>query len=186
MKITDKFLCGSIEATCWREHKDQPPGEKNEVIEIGVVPFALSDLTIRKGVSILVKPVHSHVSKFCTNITTITQELVDTGISFREACKTVEKELHSRDIPWISWGYFDRKMLMMQCEEMKIQYPFGAGHMDLKNKFAIMMGLKNEVRLSTALKMLGMEFIGTRHRSGDEAYNIARVATEMFRRVRGK
>ena len=184
MKLEKHFLVASIETTCWREHKEQPAGEKNEIIEIGVVPLALKDLKIGTPTSILIKPSMSRVSKFCTTITSITPELADTGISFKEACEKMRKDIKSKDIPWISWGAFDPKMLHWQCSDLKVEYPFGAGHVDWKFHFAAMMGLENETNLPRALEILGMKFEGTRHRAGDEAYNIARVVAEMFKRTR--
>src|ERR1700722_11833027 len=81
-----------VEASCWEEPKDQPPGQKNEIIELGLTTVALPDLNISNPVSILVKPTTSKISPFCTKITTLTQELVDTGLPFKEMCeKLIEK-----------------------------------------------------------------------------------------------
>jgi inhibitor of KinA sporulation pathway (predicted exonuclease) len=186
MKLNEHFLCCSVETTCWPSHKDRPPGEKNEVIEIGIVPISLKGLHLGNRTSILVKPITSHVSRFCTSITSITPELAATGISFDEASKRMRKDFKSKDTPWISWGGFDAKMLHWQCGDLKVEYPFGAGHIDYAFHFAVMMGLEHEVSLPKALEILGLKFDGTRHRGGDEAYNIARVVRELYRRVRTK
>jgi inhibitor of KinA sporulation pathway (predicted exonuclease) len=39
----------------------------------------------------LVKPERSTVSEFCTELTTLTQEQVDQGMSFAEACERLQK-----------------------------------------------------------------------------------------------
>jgi inhibitor of KinA sporulation pathway (predicted exonuclease) len=187
MNLSEHFLCCSVETTCWSCHQDRPPGEKNEVIEIGIVPISLRKLSLGEKTSILVKPITSHVSKFCTTITSITPELANTGISFEEATKRMRKDFKSKDIPWISWGGFDARMLKWQCDDLKVDYPFGAGHIDYKFHFAVMMGLDKEVSLPRALEKLGLPaFVGTRHRAADEAYNIARVIRELYRRARTK
>jgi len=183
-QMPDAYLVVDIEATCWEKPKDQPAGETNEIIEIGITQISLRDLTISEPRAILVKPITSKVSKFCTRLTTLTQDQVDTGISFREACEYLIKEMETRKIPWISWGDYDCKQFKYQCDESKAPYPFGAGHWNFKDTFAKMMGLEHDVGLSVALKMMGLEFTGTPHRGADEAFNIAKVAIESFRRMR--
>ncbi|MCG8918037.1 exonuclease domain-containing protein [Actinokineospora sp. PR83] len=73
-----------VEATCWSERP--PPGQVSEVIEIGlsVVDTRTRERVARHGV--LVRPTRSSVSAFCTELTTLTQDQVDGGISWAEAC----------------------------------------------------------------------------------------------------
>lgn len=173
------------EATCWEEPKDQPSGERNEIIEIGITTITLPDLNISNPVGVLVRPTHSKISPFCTRITTLTQEIVDTGVSYKEMCEFLIEKLHTKKIPWISWGGYDRKQIMFQCQSDECPYPFGAGHEDFKQQFAVMMGLKHTVGIVDALKMVGLEYQGTRHRGADESWNIARLMVELYSRVRG-
>lgn len=183
-KMPDVILAVDIEATCWEKPKDQPPGQKNEIIEIGFCPISLRSLEIGEPKSILIKPMMSKVSPFCTKVTTLTQELVDTGISFREACSKLVNEVKTQELFWVSWGDYDRKHLSWQCEETKTPYPFGGGYWNFKDTFAKMICSKN-VSIQDALRLLGLEMIGTPHRGADEAFNIARIIQESFRRIRG-
>lgn len=184
-KVPDTLLVVDVEATCWELPKDQPAGAKNEIIEIGIVPISLADLTIGEPKSILIKPATSKVSRFCTRLTTLTQAQVDAGISFREACKILIDDLDSQKIPWVSWGDYDKKQFQYQCDETKTPYPFGAGHWNFKDTYAKMMGMEHDVSLPIALKVMGLEFTGTRHRGADEALNISKIMIESFRRMRG-
>jgi len=174
-----------IEATCWEHPKDQPAGEKNEIIEIGITAVTLPDLNISNPVGILVRPAHSRVSPFCTRITTLTQEIVDTGMPYKDVCEFLIEKMYTKRVPWISWGAYDRKQIMFQCQADECTYPFGAGHEDFMLQFAVMMGLKRQVHLTDALKMVKLEFQGTRHRAADESWNIARLMVELYSRVRG-
>lgn len=183
-KMPDTLLVVDIEATCWEKPKDQPPGQKNEIIEIGIVPFYLRNLTMGEPLGILVKPITSKVSRFCTRLTTLTQEQVESGISFAQACEFLIEEFDAQSTPWLSWGEYDRKQFHMQCESNKIPYPFGAGYWNFKETYAKMMGLEHDVSLSIALKMMGLEFVGTPHRGTDEVVNICKVMYESFRRIR--
>lgn len=97
-----QILVVDLEATCW-DTPTPPPGQKSEIIEIG---WALVDLrsdppsTIRDG-TILVKPVKSEVSAFCTELTTITSELLEAeGVTIREAFKRLISDVGSQSVPW--------------------------------------------------------------------------------------
>jgi inhibitor of KinA sporulation pathway (predicted exonuclease) len=183
-EVLNGLLVVDIACTCWEKPKDQPPGAKNEIIEIGVVPVVLKDLTIGEPISIFVKPQTSIVNSFCTKITTITQDMASSGMIFRDACKFLIEKLDTRKIPWVSWGNYDKKQFQYQCNEMKCHYPFGAGHWNFENMFTMMMGLQKEVGLKEAVKMTGLKFEGTYHRAGDNALNIAKIMVECYRRIR--
>lgn len=184
-QMPDTVLVVDIEATCWEKPKDQPAGEKNEIIVIGIVPISLKDLSIGEPKRFLIKPTVSKISKFCTRITSLTQEDVDEGLVFKEVCKELIEKNDTQKIPWVSWGDYDRRQFLWQCESFKSPYPFGAGHWNFKETFAKMMGLEHDVSLPIALKLLGMEFEGKHHEGSADAINIARVMIECFRRMRG-
>ena len=85
-KKLDHVLVIDIEATCW-DIGQQPKGEVSDVIEIGVCPVEVGTLTRLEKRSILIRPERSTVSPFCTQLTTLTQEQVDAGVTFADACK---------------------------------------------------------------------------------------------------
>jgi inhibitor of KinA sporulation pathway (predicted exonuclease) len=183
-KTPDTFLIVSIEASCWEKPLDQPIGQKNEIIEIGAAHLSLTKLTIGNSHNFIIKPSKSTISEFCTRITGLTQARVDKGMSFAEACVLLTKKLNSINMPFITYGEFDKKIFKWQCDDMKIQYPFPS-HWDFSQTFAKMMGLEHEVSLPVAMKLMGLEFEGMRHKGRDEAYNIARLMAETFKRIRG-
>ena len=79
----DKIVVVDLETTCWeKRERDQIM----EVIEMGVCLLDIGSSEITDRQSILIQPVYSVVSEFCTKLTPLTQELVETGIGFREAC----------------------------------------------------------------------------------------------------
>src|SRR3954465_14601249 len=85
-KRLDHVLVIDIESTCW-DGGFPPKGETNDIIEIGLTPLELSTGRRLEKRSILVRPERSKVGPFCTQLTTLTQEQVDTGIPFKDACK---------------------------------------------------------------------------------------------------
>ena len=75
MKTTHIINIIDLEATCWKG--PVPEGQVNEIIEIGICQLDVNTGEISKNKGILIQPQRSEVSPFCTELTTITQELLD-------------------------------------------------------------------------------------------------------------
>lgn len=75
----DKVLIVDVEATCWEN--GIPEGQENEIIEIGLCLLDVASWQPQDKRSIIIRPEHSTVSPFCTQLTGITQEQADQGIS---------------------------------------------------------------------------------------------------------
>lgn len=169
-----------IEATCWK--KQPPPGEQNEIIEVGVCVLDVDSGIPAQKRSLLVKPTRSKVSHFCTKLTTLTQEQVDMGMSFADACAILEDEYHTKSRLWVSWGDYDRRMFQEQCASFCVPYPFSDQHMNLKVHFAELQKLTRKVGMARALKMAELPLQGTHHRGHDDAWNIARIMAFLVKR----
>jgi len=186
-KKLDKLVVIDVESTCWE--KNPPPNQNNEIIEIGVTIVSLDNLSIEESADMIVRPHGSKVSEFCTSLTTLTQEMVDEGISFSDACETLREQYRSQERTWASWGDYDRRQFERQCSRKEFsatKYPFGVSHLNMKNLFALALGLDHEVGMSKALEMLNMDLEGTHHRAVDDARNIAKIACEILERNRQK
>jgi len=168
----DKIVVVDIETTCWEKRQR---GQVMEVIEIGVCLLDTGSGEVSGTQSILVKPVYSEVSEFCTKLTTLSREVVDTGIEFREACLKLEDEYQTKERVWASYGDFDRRQFERECRLKNLPYPFGSRHINAKTLFAIKHRLAEEPDMDKALGLLGLELIGTHHRGVDDAYNVARL-----------
>jgi inhibitor of KinA sporulation pathway (predicted exonuclease) len=178
----DQILVIDVEATCWQG--DSPPGQDREIIEIGLCILDVAKLQRGDNPSILVRPVHSTVSDYCTRLTTLTQEEVEGGISLREACDTLRRNYHSRERLWASYGDYDRKQFERECKAHGIEYPFGDGHINVKSLFAVVRHLSGEVPLDKAMAMAGFPLQGTHHRGADDAWNIARLLADILLKAR--
>ena len=67
----DRILVVDAEATCWEG--DPPAGQISEIIEIGLCVLDVATLTRVERRDILVRPVCSTVSPYCSRLTTLTQ-----------------------------------------------------------------------------------------------------------------
>ncbi len=174
----DRVLVIDVESTCWEGNP--PDGEESEIIEIGWCILDARSRQRGESGSILVRPARSRISEFCTGLTTLNQEQVDTGISFEEACRMLRQEKDSRSVAWASFGNYDRKMFQRQCQSTAAPYPFGDTHINVKNLFALMHGLPKEIGMDGAMEMIGIPLEGTHHRGGDDAKNIAAILAMLL------
>jgi len=171
---TNKIAIVDLESTCWdtREESDQ---NTSEIIEIGIVLLNLDTGLVEKSQGILIKPEVSTVSPFCTELTTITQELLDAeGISYASAYDILVDEYDSRNIPWVSWGDYDRNMLQRQSQRYGCDSPMSVDHINAKAMHAKLSKCK-QVGMAKALNLLKIPLVGTHHRGIDDALNITKI-----------
>ncbi len=173
-KKLDKIVVVDIEATCW-EGKN-PDGMENDIIEVGVCLLDVHTGEITNNQGILVKPERSTISPFCTQLTTITPEMVENeGVSFQEALRILKNEYESQSRCWASFGAYDMNQFKRQCEALGRGYPFGPSHINVKTTFALKKKLAREQGMAGALELLNIPLEGTHHRGVDDAKNIAKI-----------
>ncbi|WP_394675298.1 exonuclease domain-containing protein [uncultured Chryseobacterium sp.] len=102
MNTTDHIVIIDLEATCWN---DRPPrGQQSEIIEIGVCLMDAKTGTVLQSEGILVKPRFSTVSPFCTELTSITQQMLDDeGVMLEDAFDILRAEYNSEHLTWASY-----------------------------------------------------------------------------------
>lgn len=169
----DQILVVDIEATCWTG-KVAPHGQKTEIIEIGVCRLDVSKGRVSRD-SLMCRTQLSSVSPFCTSLTGHTQEDVDAGTSFATACVLLQSRYSSRTRSWSSWGLYDRFMLDRQVRRDGVEHPMSGNHINIKNLFSLWRGMREEVGLADALRIMRWDFAGRPHLGRDDAWNAARV-----------
>ena len=181
-RLLDQLLIIDVEATCWEG--SPPADQESEIIEIGICTIDIASGDRLQRQSILVRPEHSIVSPFCTQLTTLTQEQVDEGISFAEACVLLKKQYLSQQRVWASYGDYDRQQFERQCRSYGVSYPFGIRHVNIKVLFALLHALPHDVGMDEALRIVNIPLEGTHHRGGDDAWNIAALASAILKQNR--
>ena len=180
----NSIIVVDVESTCWE--KDPPPDQKSEIIEIGIVLLDKFTGQITQKQGIVVKPVQSEVSEFCTSLTGWTQSQVDAlGIPFADACEKIKKEYQSKSRVWASWGDYDRKMFVEQCKDLGIKYPFTPQHLNVKQAVSFLSDSNKSLGMAEGLQFLGLPLVGQHHKGEDDAYNIACALQEVRKRWRG-
>lgn len=169
-----------VEATCWVG--SPPPGEASEIIEIGLTVVDLNIGERRGRHRILVRPAWSTVSEFCTELTGLTQDIVDQGVSFAEACRLLTAEHRAGTRPWTSWGDYDRHQFGRQCQATGTPYPLSRYHVNAKTVFTKVEGLRKAPGMTRALQIVGRRLEGRHHRGEDDAWNIAALVLHLHER----
>lgn len=182
MRRLDRIVVVDVESTCWE--RESPRGQESEIIEIGACLLEVATLERVERAGILVRPVTSAVSPFCTRLTTLTQEQVEHGIPLEEASRILRERFRTQDRVWASYGDYDRKQFERQCRRDGVAYPFGSAHINVKTLFAVTRGLSLEVGMSEALERLGIPLEGTHHRGEDDAWNIALILGRIIQAAR--
>jgi len=177
------YVIFDLEATCV---KDRKVGFTNEIIEIGAVKLD-EDLHQVDTFQTFIKPtINPHLSEFCINLTTISQQDVDNGVDFAEALQQFAHwiTMETDDIMLLSWGHYDKNQIL---NEAKIKEYYGEinellnFHRSLKHDFAELKK-KKACGMTKALQLLQIEQVGTHHRAIDDALNIA----EIFKAIYGE
>lgn len=176
------LLVIDLEATCSEDNT--VPRHEMEIIEIGAVMLDIETLQPVDEFQVFIKPIrHQQLTPFCTNLTSITQEMVDAGVSYQEAINQLGKWTDPyQPCLFCSWGDYDRKQFYQDSQFHGVKYPFGSGHLNLKLAFSERLGTKNRFGMAGALKKCGIELKGVHHRGIDDAQNISRLVPYIFGR----
>lgn len=169
------YLVIDFEATCCDQ--GTIPREETEIIEVGAVMVDVEELSPVDEFASFIRPVrHPQLTKFCTDLTSITQPQVDDAPGFADVISALSG--WAAGFPghlFCSWGDYDRNQLRRECQQHDVAYPFGDEHMNVKRQFAERRGLGKGVGMAEALKLMGVPLDGTHHRGIDDARNIAKL-----------
>jgi inhibitor of KinA sporulation pathway (predicted exonuclease) len=173
------FVIVDLEATC--SDDNSIPNEEMEIIEIGAVMLNRATWEIDSEFQQFVKPVrHPQLTLFCTELTTIRQQDVDKAPIFPEVLSRFKEwiDLFPQNT-FCSWGDYDKKQFLQDCQFHNVSYPFGSEHINIKKEFSEYIGVSKRFGMAKALEHLGIVLKGTHHRGIDDARNIAAIYRHM-------
>jgi len=157
-----------------------PPGEQQEIIEIGLTTVDLASMKILKVRSIPIIPTMSSISPFCTELTGWTEEaLKRRGCTFPEAVRRLTELYGSRNRLLVSDSAGDRKAMDWQCAIFGLPTAFGDDELNVSVLYSIYTGDFRNVKLEEKLNRVGIKFDGIPHRADVDSKNIARLIIEL-------
>lgn len=183
-----------LEATCWKDEGIDQFGyaiknnKISEIIEIGAIRVDKDSGDIVNEFDIFVKPkFNPFLSGFCKNLTSITQEQVDSGHDFPIAVEMFNAWLNEYDDEYImSWGYYDKNQILREMNNKSVdtesmyelEKKLLTKHLNIKNQFAHMFNVKR-CGITKALNILKLNFDGTHHRGIDDSRNIVKIYNKI-------
>lgn len=177
----DYFVVIDFEATCFKSRK--VPREEMEVIEFAAALVDKETFEPVDEFDEFVRPVvHPTLDDFAVELTTITQDQVDSAFTFPTVLRqfTAWLEKYPGEKTFASWGGYDKDQLQQDCERHGVKYPFDTEHYNIKEVFRQKRGYKRQCGVKTALRRLRMDFEGVPHRGRDDVRNIIKIMRKAW------
>lgn len=178
------FIINDVESTCFdRDDTAKIVGFRNEIIEIGAVKCDSQGNVLSEFDMFLKPKKHPYISKFCTDLTTITQEDIDNAIDAKSGLNQFfEWSLglfhENKDVvKFVSWGHYDKRQFRddLQLNGLDKELMNDNNHFSLKHLHAEWNNLKKPIGLGSACKFEKITFEGTAHRGIDDAKMVTKV-----------
>jgi 3'-5' exoribonuclease 1 len=148
-----------------------------EIIEIGAVMLNGYGEVLSKF-NRFVRPIlNPNLSAFCQELTSIRQSDVDRANTFDKVAEAFQDwgMMFEEDYLLVSWGAFDRRMLIQDSELHDMDSDWAENHLNLKQQYTEMKRLNRPTGLKWAVEKEGFEFTGAHHRGIDDAINLAKI-----------
>jgi inhibitor of KinA sporulation pathway (predicted exonuclease) len=184
------YIILDIESTCWDKYDYNNSHNVSEIIEIGAVKLN-ENLEMIGEFDEFIKPqIHPILSDFCTNLTSINQEQIDSAQGFYDVMDKFVMWVfkNSGDIKFGSWGFYDKKKILNECEHKRLKSSifmssFAKNHISIKHQFADIHNMP-PCGMGEALNMLNIPLTGTHHRGIDDAKNIFKIFINIFDKLK--
>ncbi|MCX9024613.1 MAG: exonuclease domain-containing protein [Candidatus Methanoperedens sp.] len=161
------------------------------IIQIGACVGNIKTGTIFEKLSVFVNPLE-HLNPAITDLTKITQQDVDGGVTLEEAYRKLQKmhENYSAFVNPITWGGGDSRELLDQLQADNPHFEgwcFGRRHIDVKTLFVSWRFARGEPiqgGLARSMIKLGLKFDGQKHDGCDDAVNTFKMFCAMLKKFR--
>jgi ERI1 exoribonuclease 3 len=172
-----------FEATCWKNSND------HEIIEFPsiLLKWETDKITEVSRIQLFVKPKsHPIVSKFCRELTGITQEQVNAGIDLKSALDThkewIKKHCKINEVTIVTCGHWDlRTMLQKDLKNNGLVLDSDSIYKRFVNIKDLHLKITNE-RARGMLSMLDyfeLDLEGRHHSGIDDCHNISRIFIKL-------
>lgn len=180
------YVVLDFEATCEEDHIKW---NNQEIIEFPMI--VVHNRKIIREFHKYVKPVFNKVlTRFCTNLTGITQSQVDSSDEFTQVLadaiifiNELQKDFPNDEIKFVTCGDWDlRTMIYKQCKLSNISVPiFFKNYVNIKNIFSEKTGVpKKEIGgMVGMLKYFNIRLEGRHHSGIDDCRNIVKILIRL-------
>lgn len=176
----DEVIVLDLEATCWPTREEQNRNY-SEIIEIGVCRLNVLTGYITDPRSIMVKPMFSEVSAFCTELTGHTQEGVNKGMSLFDAMNIVKNDYGLSRKILAAYGNYDGRKIVNECERKNIDIKLPPTYINISALATLKLKANKRLGLNAACERFGLKFEGRQHSGKDDAVMAAKVLWECIK-----
>lgn len=168
--MNNAILVIDVEMTCW----DEPTDQTSEIIQIGVVEVDIVRLLLTRKRMMYVKPEHSDVSAYCTQLTGITKrQAFKQGLPYDKAIDILHNKFGFKNKTVFGWGN-DNKAFKDGINN----------YVNLSALYSMMSGTVEKFNLEAVMKYENIEFVGKAHDALIDAENTAVLLCKLFERIR--
>jgi len=169
------FIIYDLEATCWR---GRPPKGVQEIIEIGAYKVNQYGEILEVFDKFVRPDVNTRLSRFCTQLTSITQQNVDSADKFPKVAQQFIDwiDIYDTDYTFCTWGSYDKQLLTNDCVLHKMETEWLDNHINIKDQYHNRIKkVKKHGGLKATVKKEGFEFTGIHHRAIADAENLTKI-----------
>lgn len=192
------LLVLDFEAQC--RDRPEPAPQPQEIIEFPIVVVEVATGNVVDEFHTFVRPTaHPKLYPFCTQLTGITQEQVDSGVTIDEALDraadfVVKYNEHPNSACIVTCGHWDlRTALRNECRDKHIKIPsIFRRWINVKLVFQEYLNSKQvsgktkrsapQLGMAGMLDELGIKLVGHHHSGIDDARNIARIVAALLKK----
>jgi inhibitor of KinA sporulation pathway (predicted exonuclease) len=164
-----------------REFRDVRRRLNEEVIEFGAVRLD-ENFQQEAEFQCYVEPEYGKIKKHITNLTSITQSMVDGQGHYAAAFQKFVDWIGEEETKIYSWSMSDIKQLKKECRfklpEFDVEW-LDSHWVDLQQEFDDRLGLHNSLALKHALGAMDHKFEGTQHTALADAINTSAILVLM-------
>ncbi|MEO1712210.1 MAG: 3'-5' exonuclease [Bacteroidota bacterium] len=173
------FIIYDLEATCWQ---GRPPRMVQETIEIGALKIDGYGEVLGIFNQFIRPKLNPQLSSYCRELTTIEQSYIDRSDRFDLVIEDFQDwiGIYEEEYLLCSWGSFDKKQLINDCELYHMESDWLEKHINLKRQYQELRRLRQPRGLRAAVESEGFEFTGTHHRGIADAENLAKIFTKYL------
>jgi|SRR5581483_130855 len=162
-----------------------------KIIQIGACIGNISTGQVLEKLSVFVNP-YEQLNPAITDLTKITQEDVDNGVSLETAYRQLQSmhEYYKAFVNPITWGGGDSQELLEQLQKENSSFQgwcFGRRWIDVKTLFVCWrLARKQPIQggLARSMIKLSLTFQGQKHNAQDDAINTFRMYCAMLKKFR--
>ena len=164
--------------------------DEQEIIEFPWVVLDVASLSTCECRQLYIKPENTPITSFCTELTGITEEMLQNGVSFAEAVREftdfVETRYEAGSFVLCAHGKWDLSQLRYEAFQKGVELrPWMHKYIDLRSVFRYWAKVKKKNLRGTSLQnmcdALGITLTGRLHSGIDDATTIANCLAEVIR-----